>query len=122
MPTAAGYGSDVTCGAPQASYGRRMLSLTGILSYLGLALGLLGGNLALSFGLYLVLTQREPERSPRDDVSGVSNARAYATIGAVAFSFLVLLPLGVDPGMVDPNDLNSMPPLQTSIQDLLPPL
>jgi hypothetical protein len=54
----------------QAAYGRRTLSLSGILSYFGLGLGLLGGNLSLPFGLYLLVTQRSPERSPRDDVSG----------------------------------------------------
>lgn len=94
----------------QAAYGRRTLSLSGILSYFGLGLGLLGGNLSLPFGLYLLVTQRSPERSPRDDVSGVSDARAWATIAAVAFAFLVLLPLGIEPP-VDVNDFNNMPPL-----------
>jgi hypothetical protein len=41
---------------------------------------------------------------------GVSDARAWATIAAVAFAFLVLLPLGIEPP-VDVNDLNNMPPL-----------
>jgi len=92
----------------QAAYGRRSLGLTGLFTYIGLALGLLGGALSLPFGIFLVLTQRTPERDPRDGVSGVGQIRNSISLAAILFAVLVLLPLGVDP--TDPM-LSDMPPL-----------
>lgn len=80
----------------QAAFGRRALGFTGILTYLGLSLGLVGGALSLPFGLYLLLTQRSAERPPRDDVSEVGSTRNTLALAAIFFAVMVLLPLGVD--------------------------
>jgi hypothetical protein len=43
--------------------------VTSFFTYVGLALGLLGSTLALPFGLYVLIVQREPEKFIRDQVS-----------------------------------------------------
>eukprot|EP00238_Polyblepharides_amylifera_P007050 CAMPEP_0196577052 /NCGR_PEP_ID=MMETSP1081-20130531/6194_1 /TAXON_ID=36882 /ORGANISM="Pyramimonas amylifera, Strain CCMP720" /LENGTH=633 /DNA_ID=CAMNT_0041895857 /DNA_START=61 /DNA_END=1962 /DNA_ORIENTATION=- len=89
----------------QASFGKRALGLTGLLTYFGLALGFIGTSLSLPFGLYILLTQRTLERAPCDDVSPVNSTRFGVTVGAIVFALLVLLPLGVE--VADP--LTNMP-------------
>eukprot|EP00951_Prasinocladus_malaysianus_P021296 scaffold175657_cov33-Prasinocladus_malaysianus.AAC.1 len=46
----------------QAAFGRNALAGTSFLCYIGLGLGLLGGNLSLAFGLYVLLVQRSAEQ------------------------------------------------------------
>lgn len=66
-----------------AAYGRRSLSLTSLLSYLGLAIGILGGELALNWGLYVLIVQRDPEPAPLDDVTAVDEKRSTLAGGLI---------------------------------------
>lgn len=52
----------------RSSYGPVAHRLTSVLTYIGLALGFIGGSLSLPFGLYVLLAQREPERYLMDQV------------------------------------------------------
>lgn len=45
----------------QAAFGKGSLGTTSIITYICLALGLLGGSLALPFGLYIIILNRQPE-------------------------------------------------------------
>lgn len=47
----------------QAAYGRNYLGVTSFFMYLGLGLGFLGSGLALPFGLFVLLCQRDPEKN-----------------------------------------------------------
>lgn len=49
-------------GGVQAAFGRNFLGVTSFFTYLGLGLGFLGGGLALPFGIFVLLCQREPEK------------------------------------------------------------
>ena len=46
----------------QAAFGRNLLGLTSFLTYVGLGLGFLGSGLALPFGIFVLLCQRDPEK------------------------------------------------------------
>lgn len=52
----------------RSAYGPMAHRLTSVLTYVGLALGFIGGALSLPFGLYVLLAQREPERYLLDQV------------------------------------------------------
>lgn len=52
----------------RSTYGPMAHRLTSVLTYIGLALGFIGGALSLPFGLYVLLAQREPERYLLDQV------------------------------------------------------
>lgn len=91
----------------QSAFGRRALALTGLLTYLGLALGVIGSALSLPFGLYILLTQRSNERPPFDDVSPVNSNRVSLALGLVLFSLLTLLPYVSQ----STDMMNGMPPL-----------
>ena len=45
----------------QAAFGRGWLATSSFLTYVGLGLGLLGSSLALPFGLYVLIVQRQSE-------------------------------------------------------------
>ena len=45
----------------QASFGRGWLATSSFLTYVGLGLGFLGSSLALPFGLYVLIVQRQSE-------------------------------------------------------------
>ena len=77
----------------QAAYGKQALSLSSFFTYLGLGLGLLGSNLALPFGLYVIICQRTAEKYIKDSVSPSGPGRETATIVAVLAAVLILLPL-----------------------------
>lgn len=68
--------------AAMAAYGRRSLSIASLFSYLGLAIGILGGDLALNWGLYVLIVQRDPDVAPLDDVTPVDDQR-QAVAGAL---------------------------------------
>ena len=51
------------CTALQATFGQKALSITSFFTYVGLGLGFLGSNLALPFGLFVLLCQRDPENN-----------------------------------------------------------
>ena len=76
----------------QSAFGRRALTGTSFITYLGLALGFLGGELALPFGLYVLLVQRTAEQYIQDSVTEVSESRKSLAATLVILSFLVLLP------------------------------
>jgi hypothetical protein len=82
--------------AAVAAFGPGALALTSFLTYVGLALGLLGGGLALPFGLYVLVCQRDPESPPRDAVTPPSGARRAAVAAAVGLALLILLPASPD--------------------------
>jgi hypothetical protein len=68
------------------------LSGTSFITFLGLALGFLGGELALPFGLYVLLLQRTAEQYIQDSVTEVSEGRKSLAAVLVFLSFFVLLP------------------------------
>ena len=80
----------------QAAFGRTPLAATSFFTYVGLALGFLGSALALPFGLYVLICQREPENSPRDGVTEPSQGRQLAAAVAIGVALLVLLPAAPD--------------------------
>ncbi|MEW5304839.1 MAG: hypothetical protein WDW36_007422 [Sanguina aurantia] len=77
----------------QAAYGRGALSLSSFFTYVGLGLGLLGSSLALPFGLYIIICQREAERYIQDTVTPPSSERQTVTAIAVLAAVFVLLPM-----------------------------
>ena len=80
----------------QAAFGRTPLAVTSFFSYVGLALGFLGSALALPFGLYVLICQRDPENAPRDGVTEPSQGRQLAAAVAIGVALLVLLPAAPD--------------------------
>ena len=82
--------------ATLAAFGTSALAVTSFLTYVGLALGLLGSALALPFGLYVLICQREPEATPRDGVTPPSSSRQVAAAVAVGLALLILLPSAPD--------------------------
>ena len=80
----------------QAAFGRTPLAATSFFTYVGLALGFLGSALALPFGLYVLICQRDPENSPRDGVTEPSQGRQLVAAVAIAVALLVLLPAAPD--------------------------
>ena len=63
LPPASPAASTSPCPtAPQASFGRNGLAVSSVMTYIGLGLSLLGSSLAWSFGIYLLICQREAER------------------------------------------------------------
>ena len=84
-----------------AAWGRSRLTGAAALSYAGLALGLLGGQLSLSWGLFVLLVQRTPERQPLDGVTPVDEGRERVALALSLAALAVLLPLSLEvpPGM-----------------------
>lgn len=82
-----------------SAYGRTALSVSSFLTYACLGLGLVGGGLALPFGLYVLICQRTPERLLQDEVSGVSSSRKGLVAALTGVALLVLLPLAGDPAL-----------------------
>ena len=78
----------------QNGFGRRALGLTSLGVYLGLSLGIVASSLSLSWALYVLICQRTPEFSPRDDVTEVDEARQRSALLLIFLAFLVLLPGG----------------------------
>ncbi len=60
---------------PQGAFGRQALGVTSFFTYVGLGLGFLGSALALPFGLYILILQREPESTLQDSVTAPSSSR-----------------------------------------------
>lgn len=80
-----------------AAYGRDVLAFSSLISYVGLGLGLLGSSLALPFGLYVLICQREAEKNIQDEVSDVNELRKTLALGLAALAVLILLPAFPDP-------------------------
>ena len=81
-----------------AAWGRSRLTGAAALSYAGLALGLLGGQLSLSWGLFVLLVQRSPERQPLDGVTPVDEGRSRVALALSLGALATLLPLGLPLG------------------------
>ena len=79
-----------------AAWGRSRLTGAAALSYAGLALGLLGGQLSLSWGLFVLLVQRTPERQPLDGVTPVDEGRERVALALTLAALAILLPLGLE--------------------------
>lgn len=78
-----------------AAWGRKGLRALSIASYAGLALGLVGGALSLSWGLFVLIVQRTPECAPLDAITGVDKQRERASVAIASLALLVLLPLSL---------------------------
>ena len=87
----------------QSAFGRNTLAFTSLASYIGLGLGLLGSSLALPFGLYILICQREAESNIQDEVSEVDERRKGVALALAVFAVLILLP-----GVPDATDMALM--------------
>lgn len=76
-----------------AAFGRNLLSLTSFFTYVGLGLGFLGSSLALPFGVFVLICQRNPEKNLQDTVSPPSNSRQVAAAVMISTAILILLPM-----------------------------
>lgn len=86
----------------RSAYGPMAHRLTSVITYVGLALGFIGGALSLPFGLFVLLAQREPERYLLDQVTPTDNAREYVAAIFVILSILILIPFSPDaPELID---------------------
>lgn len=83
-----------------AAYGKSALAFSSFASYIGLGLGVLGNALALPFGLYILICQRESERRVQDEVTEVDEARKTAALVIAAIAVCILLP-----GIPDPTQI-----------------
>ena len=90
----------------QAAYGSTALGVASFLTYVGLALGFLGSALALPFGLYVLICQRDPEAPPADGVSPPDGPRGVVAAVAIGLALLVLLPAA--PEVVDAGQATGM--------------
>lgn len=84
-----------------AAYGKDSLYAASIFVYAGLGLGVLGSALALPFGLFVLICQREFEDKYCDQVTPLDQRRSSITIGLIFVALLILLP-------VFPSELDSM--------------
>ncbi|XP_074557398.1 putative zinc metalloprotease EGY1, chloroplastic [Curcuma longa] len=79
--------------AVQGAFGKNALLGFGLATYSLLGLGVLGGDLSLPWGLYVLICQRTPEKPCLNDVSEVGTWRRAAVIIATFMVVLTLLPL-----------------------------
>ncbi|CAD7702382.1 unnamed protein product [Ostreobium quekettii] len=77
-----------------SAYGPRALNITSLFTYVGLAFGILGSSLALPFGLFVLICQRDPEPNVQDTLSPTTGGRKVATGVMAALALLILLPFG----------------------------
>lgn len=76
----------------QAAFGKTALNVSGLLTYILLGLGVLGGPLSLPWGLYILIIQRAPEKPCLNDVSGVGTVRKVGLSIVLLLALAVLLP------------------------------
>lgn len=79
--------------AMQAAFGKTALNVFGLLTYLMLGLGVLGGPLSLPWGLYILIVQRSPEKPCLNDVTEVGTVRKVGFSIVLLLSLVLLLPL-----------------------------
>eukprot|EP01023_Acetabularia_acetabulum_P023004 TRINITY_DN2260_c0_g1_i1.p1 TRINITY_DN2260_c0_g1~~TRINITY_DN2260_c0_g1_i1.p1 ORF type:complete len:622 (-),score=114.11 TRINITY_DN2260_c0_g1_i1:1144-2955(-) len=79
-----------------AAFGRNAGLLGGFFTIIGLALGLLGSNLSLYFGIYLLFFQRETEKIVKDEVTEASAASKRLTLLFITLAIFILLPAPPD--------------------------
>lgn len=80
----------------QGAFGRGALSVTSFFMYVGLGLSLLGGGLALPFGIYVLIVQRQPEGTLQDSVNPPNSTRQVISAALIFAAILVLLPMAPD--------------------------
>ena len=56
----------------------------------------LAGPLSLSWGLFVLVAQRRPERAPLDSVSLIGPPRKKAAVAMVVLALFALLPLSLE--------------------------
>eukprot|EP00873_Tetraselmis_striata_P035770 jgi/Tetstr1/456034/TSEL_000328.t1 len=76
----------------QAAFGKGSLGTTSIITYICLALGLLGGSLALPFGLYIIILNRQPENYIQDSVTEISENKKTVAAALIITALFILLP------------------------------
>ncbi|XVE62503.1 hypothetical protein DITRI_Ditri06bG0122900 [Diplodiscus trichospermus] len=79
--------------AVQGAFGKGALVGFGLSTYTLLGLGVLGGQLSLPWGLYVLICQRTPEKPCLNDVTEVGTWRKTAVTLAIFLVVLILLPL-----------------------------
>ncbi|CAM6099267.1 unnamed protein product [Calypogeia fissa] len=79
--------------AMQAALGRGALNISGIITYLLLGLGVLGGPLSLPWGLYILIAQRSPEKPCLNDVTDVGSLRKTFLTVITILVIATLLPV-----------------------------
>ncbi|CAH8277088.1 unnamed protein product [Arabidopsis lyrata] len=79
--------------AVQGAFGKNALVTFGLSTYVMLGLRVLGGPLALPWGLYLLICQRTPEKPCLNDVTEVGTWRKALVGTAIILVILTLLPV-----------------------------
>ncbi|KAL3682000.1 hypothetical protein R1sor_000022 [Riccia sorocarpa] len=79
--------------AIQAALGKTALNISGVITYLLLGLGVLGGPLSLPWGLYIIIAQRTPEKPCLNDVSDVGSWRKWSLLVISLLVIATLLPV-----------------------------
>lgn len=76
----------------QSAWGRRGINISSLLTYAGLGFGIIGGSLSLSWGLFILICQRVPEKFVKDSVTGVDSKRSNLAWVMVILALLILFP------------------------------
>ncbi|KAL1210907.1 putative zinc metalloprotease EGY1 [Cardamine amara subsp. amara] len=79
--------------AVQGAFGKNALVTFGLTTYVMLGLRVLGGPLALPWGLYVLICQRTPEKPCLNDVTEVGTWRKVLVGTAIILVILTLLPV-----------------------------
>ncbi|XP_024541734.1 probable zinc metalloprotease EGY1, chloroplastic isoform X2 [Selaginella moellendorffii] len=79
--------------ALQAAFGSKVLNIAGLITYVLLGLGVLGGPLSLPWGLYIIIVQRSSGKACLKDVTGVGTWRQIVYAVTLVLVVLTLLPL-----------------------------
>eukprot|EP00897_Mesotaenium_endlicherianum_P001718 jgi/Mesen1/1574/ME000134S00689 len=79
--------------AMQAAFGKKALSVSSLVTYLLLGLGVLGGTLSLPWGLYILIVQRNQEKPALNDVTGVGPWRQGVLVATITLAVMALLPI-----------------------------
>lgn len=77
----------------QAAFGKMALNISGLVTYLLLGTGLVGGTLSLPWGLYILIVQRNQERPALNNVTGVGQLRQGVLVATLTLVFLTLVPM-----------------------------
>lgn len=88
-----------------SAFGKGSLNVSSIFTYAGLALGVIGSSVALPFGLYVLICQRDPEIYLQNQVTPTDRSRQWITAVMIALSVFILLPMG----LFDPSEASFGP-------------
>ncbi|KAK9825596.1 hypothetical protein WJX74_008944 [Apatococcus lobatus] len=81
----------------QAAFGKGALNVASLLTYIGLGLGLLGSSLAVPFGLFVLVFQRDQEKYIQDQFTPGGNSRRNILAVVLVLALLILLPVPPNP-------------------------